>query len=433
MPTLQARTHGRAVLHALTAALVLLAVHASHASAREPTDGAARIDGRVEIMPNGDGHARLTLDVLQIPYTQMKRAYPNPQQLMRDFTAGRSNWEIAPGATAEYDDRRSAVHLNLTERGGIVNRGDARWTLAIDAALDYIATTTAPDGRATMHFYEVGSWGPGMNYRGPVRYVLPEGAKEPTWNEKTRELAYILQRDLGSGPASLSVDLQAKQRIMSAVYKVYGFGAEFSGMWIAKGVIENSGTSLIKNLKVRYKLGEYSDWSTWQRYPELVPGQMVRCNYYPVLKSDIARLTSNTPADVQMEWTYKDIDGQQHEDSTGKRITILGGHEFVFSNLTHGESTGTWHEAFNNAPLVAAWASRDDMVVKQFAAMANKIAGGVGASSSNANAAKVLEAVYNIMRINDFTYQHPPGMVDKSVSFDVQIDSKCEIPARRYP
>ncbi len=408
-------------------ALLLVLGCASLSSAREPTDTAARIDGRVEIMPNGDGHAILTMDVNHAPYTQLKRAYPNPQQLMRDFTAGRSNWEIAPGATAEYDDRASAVHLKMTERGGIVNRGNGRWTLEIDPASDFVAQT-ANDGRITMHFYEVGSWGPGVNYRGPVRYQLPEGAKDALWNERSRELTYTLPRDLGSGPASLSVDLQTKQRIMSAVYKVYGFGADFSGMWIAKGVIENTGKSLIKDLKVRYKLGEYSEWSTWQRFPELVPSQMVRCNYYPVLKSQIARLTSNTPADVRMEWSYRDIDGQQHEDSSGERITILGGHEFVFSNLTQGESTGTWHESFNNAPLVAAWASRDDMVVKQFAAMANKMAGGVGASSSNDNAVKVLRTLYDIMRVNDFTYQHPPGMVDKSLSFDVQMIQNVKFP-----
>ncbi|MAG56223.1 MAG: hypothetical protein CMJ83_08035 [Planctomycetes bacterium] len=71
-------------------------------------------------------------------------------------------------------------------------------------------------------------------------------------------------------------------------------------------------------------------------------------------------------------------------------MTPLGVNELVFSNLQRGNRTGAWHDNFNNAPLLAAWVSRNDPVVRQFAAMANRIAGGVGASSSVEDALKAL-------------------------------------------
>ena len=74
---------------------------------------------------------------------------------------------------------------------------------------------------------------------------------------------------------------------------------------------------------------------------------------------------------VRLEWRWEDSSGKVHEDDDSKRLTLLGVNEYVFSNLGKAESD-TWQDAFNNAPLLAAWVSRNDPVVKQFAAMANK-------------------------------------------------------------
>lgn len=49
---------------------------------------------------------------------------------------------------------------------------------------------------------------------------------------------------------------------------------------------------------------------------------------------------------------------------------ILGRHEFVFSDYTKEESMGNWYDAISNATLLCAWVTRDDPVVKQFAAKA---------------------------------------------------------------
>jgi hypothetical protein len=147
-----------------------------------------------------------------------------------------------------------------------------------------------------------------------------------------------------------------------------------------------------------------------------------------VLDASIARVKSNTPANLLLEYSYEDLSGKREQDEESKRVVILGVNEYVFGNLLAGESFGTWQEEFNNAPLLAAWVSRNDGAVKEFAAMANRNAGGKGATQDDASAVAVLRALYDLLRANDFTYQHPPALDDKTVSFDVKRVQNVKFP-----
>jgi len=242
-------------------------------------------------------------------------------------------------------------------------------------------------------------------------------------------------RDLMSGrsdqevapDASASYD-DARERLMSCLYKVYGLDTDFAAQWVGKAILTNTGKGPLTDLRVRFQLGTYSELDLWQKFPEVVPGQTVVAVYHPVLSKKIAELTSTTPTNLLCEWKWTDAEGRQHEDSDGGRISILGRHEFVFSSLTEGESTGSYFDAFSNADFAAAWVSRDDPVVKQFAAAANKAAGGEGAPYSDEAAWKVLKACYEIWQANDFTYQGPVGLVDPNKSFDNNIVQSMKFP-----
>src|SRR5262249_55321960 len=126
--------------------------------------------------------------------------------------------------------------------------------------------------------------------------------------------------------------------------------------------------------------------------------------------------------------TYDDPSGKKREEDDHRRVVVLGVNEFVFGNLTKGESFGTWQEEFNNAPLLAAWVSRNDGAIKQFATMANRMAGGVGANTDDGSAIKVLRACYELLQANDFTYQHPPTLTDRTVSFDAKDVQNVKFP-----
>ena len=92
---------------------------------------------------------------------------------------------------------------------------------------------------------------------------------------------------------------------MAATYKVYANPDISEGsMWIAKTIFKNTGESNIHNLKVSYKLGEYSDWSIPNAYSLIVPGGCVVDLYYPVISSKVTGLLTRTPVDAQIKYDY---------------------------------------------------------------------------------------------------------------------------------
>lgn len=393
-----------------------------------PTPGNVRIDGDVRLQANGDGVGKIVIKFSPADYTRIKSQNPNAHRFLRDFTSRRSDYEVAPGASARYEDAQSSVILELTERGALRNQGMGLWELPIQRGVDFVNIATSQAGTITAFFVETGEWAGGISYKGQVRYHLPAGARDARWNAGGRTLQYTLDRAEPVGAPMLTQGLATKNRLMTAIYKVYGLGTDFAAMWVAKSVLKNDGASIIKNLKIRFRLEGYSQWGVWQQFPELVPGQTVVANYYPVLDRSIATLTSNTPANLLVEWEYAGADGQTVRRSDGRRIILLGRHEFVFTDILGDETFGTWHESHANDPFVAAWVSRDDRVVADFAAMANRRAGGVGASTDDKSAVKVLGEIYRLMQVNDFTYQHPAFLVDQSISYDVKAVQSVQFP-----
>ena len=384
------------------------------------------IRGEIDLLPEGDGRVRVDLEFPADAYDQVKREGQDKRRFLRAFASHRTDAELVDADVHLLDDVRT-VRLEITERGGVKNAGGGRWRLAIDAGPRFL-DMGEDGGRVVARFAEKGVWDSGVGYEGVTRYHLPEGAVGAGFDAATRVLSWTLPRNPATGPADLELDLRVKPRLMTAIYKVYGLGTAFSAQWVAKAIFRHRGGGDVRDLRVRFRLAGYGEWGMWQKVKELVPGQTVVLPWYPVLDERIAHLTSNTPANVMVEWMWRDADGQRHEDSDGARIVLLGSHEFVFSDVQPEEHLGTWHESFNNVPFLAAWVSRDDLVVKQFAALANRKAGGIGANQSPRATVQVLRGIYDLMVDNDFTYQHPPALPDRSVSFDVQQVQNVKFP-----
>ncbi len=396
--------------------------------AEEPSPGSMRVDAQIELLPNGDGSAHVILDFSARDYNNVKTKYPNPFQFLRDFHSDRANYEIAQGAACRYDDATSAVVMDIVEKGSMRNRGNGTWELQVEPGPEFVNQKDGPDGRTTLYFYEHGELVAGIPYRGQLQYHLPAHAGNPEWDASRRTIRFQLPYTGPSGQARLTQELAVKDRMMTALYKVYGLGSDFAAMWVAKSIFRNTGDGVIRDFQVRYRLEGYSEWSMWETTEEIVPGQTLVSVYYPVLDKSIAQLHSNSPANVLVEWKYQDAQGRAQEGHDGRRVVLLGGHEFIFSNLTEGDSYGTFADEHNNAPFVAAWVSRDDAVIKQFAALANKKAGGIGATQSDENAMKALKACYDLMVESGITYQFPPSLVDHSLSFDAQSVQNVKFP-----
>lgn len=392
----------------------------------QPQVVVVQANGTAVIDAKGDGRAELVLAFPPEVYKNIKADKQDPKRFLREFASHRNDSEYED-TSVSFDDAQSAIVLRLTQKGGVRNLGDGRWMIPMDEGVTF-GNISEKDGRIAVSMREKGQWAPQLHYDGGVTYLLPPGAQDARYDAGRRRLTWTLPRSEGEGSARLETELRVKQRLMAAIYKVYGLGASFGNQWVAKMIFRNSGRSVLKNLKVRFRVGGYSEWGLWQKFKEVVPGQTAVAVYYPVLEEKIAGLSSNTPADVRVEWEYTDKDGKLHTDTGGERIVILGVREFVFSDIQKHEHFGTWHESFNNSPLLAAWVSRDDDAVKQFASMANKNAGGLGAGTSVRATVTILKAIYELMRKNNITYQHPPALPDYSVSFDVQQVQNVKFP-----
>ncbi|MFO0931355.1 MAG: hypothetical protein U1E39_01450 [Planctomycetota bacterium] len=383
--------------------------------------------GAVEADAVGDLAFELDLVFPQAAYDAIKAKIPDPRRFLQDLTPGRANYESV-GATAAYDDAKHAVRLTMTQRGAVKNLGDGRWEFALEGNSTLLRTTPEGDARPAAWFRESGTWDNGIKYRAEYAYRLPAGAREARWDKLRKALSWRLPTTPAAAPPRVTLDLRCRDRLMSTIYKVYGLGSDATELfWVAKAVFRNEGGPA-RNLRVRYRLAGYGDWSPWSKHPEIAAGQTIVDVHYPVLDPSIARLRSNTPANLLVEYSYEDAAGRKYEDDAARKVVILGVNEYVFGNLTAGESFGTWEEEYNNAPLLAAWVTRNDPVVKQFASMANRMAGGVGANTDQASAVRVLRACYELLQRNDFSYQHPPALLDKSVSFDAKTVQNVKLP-----
>ena len=381
-----------------------------------------------EVLPNGDVRGRARLEFPAEYFRLIKELIKEPRYFLRDLSSSRSNQELGPDSSASFDDPASAVVLEIHMLGAARNLGDGRWMWQPDHD-SFEGMAAADDGRQRVTFnVKESSEEEGYIISGSASYLLPAGATEVSWNESEKTLEYRIPHQPGAGEGRLKTRFKARDRIMSCLHKLYGMNADFPAQWVGKAIFTNSGDGPITDLKVRFQLGKYSSLDLWQKYPEVLPGQTVVASYHPVLDKSIAELTSTTPANLLVEWKFTDSQGKEREDSDGGRIMILGRHEFMFSSLTEEESLGTYFDFLDNADFVAAWVSRDDPVVKQFAASANKAAGGAGAPYSDEAALKALKACYEIMQANNFTYQGPVSVTDQNMSFDFKLVQSMKFP-----
>jgi hypothetical protein len=239
-------------------------------------------------------------------------------------------------------------------------------------------------------------------------------------------LAFFTQTKVPDG--ELRHQMLANGKVMSGVYKVYGVKDAAIPMWLAKTILHNDTNGRLVDIKVRYKVHEYSDWCSWHNYVAMDPGQTLVDLYHPIFSSSIAKLTSRSPSELQMECEYTDQYGKKHQFIETSPLTVLERHEFYFSDMTAGERTAAFQDSDTNSPLLAAWVSRNDEAPARLASIANKKAGGLGASSSDEDCIKVMAALYDTMRAIHISYQHPAVAIDNNLSYDIKLVQSLQYP-----
>lgn len=173
-------------------------------------------------------------------------------------------------------------------------------------------------------------------------------------------------------PPNLTVNTYVKPQIMAAIYKMYA-NPDFNGgfMWLSRTVFKNDGKVPISGLSVTYKvtvtgLTEYpSDWSTPTTYEMLLPGSTVVDLYYPSFPSKILDLTTTSPSQLSIKWSYK-ATGVSYDSVKTANFDFLARNEIVYTSLAKEEFAGTWDDMWDNAWALAAWVTPNEPVLRDF-------------------------------------------------------------------
>ena len=339
----------------------------------------------------------------QAVYLRIKEAYPNPYLFLRQLIGSGGKTALA-NVVVNYDDGKRSISFSATMLGAAVSKRH-RWQVDVGHGSEMLHL----DGRTAVLL----SVKPldGVTAVVSAKVQLPAGADHVRVDADAGVLSYDLERAAKVGTADLDVDMKVKPRLMSALYKVYADPAFADGAyWTSKTLFTNNGTGDITHLKVKYRLGDYTtDWSPTTEYATVAPGGHAVDLYYPLLKSEVAALKSQSPVDLEVKYSYTDSAGKQVEDTVSKRITILGGNQFEYANVAEEERTGTWLDANGNDPLEAAFVTKMDEPVRSLGGMAAQACHGQPAGHDDQAAQLFCKALYDLEVANGLAYQWSVG------------------------
>ena len=347
-------------------------------------------------------------------YDVIKANYPDLYVLFRDVISnGHSRWEVNRDSVhIAANDASQTINLKMNVLGAAYCK-DKQWRVDLSKGESLITQA----GRKVITSV-VGINSAGVMVNDTNTYVLPAGASDIHVDTDDRVLAYDMPAPHGKGNPQINLDLLYHKDIMTCAYKVYADPTIENGQyWAAKAIIRNTGTAPMYNVKISYSMGQYADSASPDTYSYVMPGGAVVDCYYPLISQEVATFKTENPAHLNITCTYEDAHGHTHSEQHTKLISLLGINQFVSSNLTADQVQMTnvvsnWMDMNNNAPLLAAYVTKTDDPVKQFAGYISELAGGVEAAGSDKDALTWLQAAYNMELVNNIVYQTPSGFFD---------------------
>lgn len=196
----------------------------------------------------------------------------------------------------------------------------------------------------------------------------------------------------GYDPAKvdLEVRLLTRREILTCAYKIYGDDSQ--NMWVAKTIIKNTGGMPVYDFKISYKVGDFTDWTSGEDYPEIRPGQTVRDYCWPTLDDEKVRsITTKTPVELVMRCEYRGLDKPVRKY---EKIFMLGRNDFVFTSLADDDIV-TFADSFDNYRFIAAFITPNDETTKY---LANVIGSGLETRISDPDALEAFKRAFYALR-----------------------------------
>jgi transglutaminase-like putative cysteine protease len=211
-------------------------------------------------------------------------------------------------------------------------------------------------------------------------------------------------------PPNLALEVKVVPQVMTSVYKAYSSGDKL----FATTTITNNGKDPVKDFQITYSIPGYIQNSGQENYSVILPGQTVVDWCYPSFPLKKMK-EINSPIDVELHVTYS-YQGSNGEKGTSAHTQLLAHRDMVWSTLPESQIID-WYDYFDNAPMLAAFVTKDDPMVQKFAKLCAK---GLSTDSDD-GAYAAAEAIFNGLFWMDIKYVSEPGSFWKENGQNVQF------------
>jgi hypothetical protein len=376
--------------------------------ARAQEQATLKIKRTIKLDSVGNADIRLSLTAPTNFYTTLKTKTPNIAVLLRKLGAGR-HWAIFEHVDGTFNDMENCVDIHYTQRGLARIEHGNQWSIAFDGG----STPDLVDIHGTTAIYEETT----ANQVGAasmiIRVECPEGSANLKNNPGARCFIYEFEpKTANSGKIDATFAVEKKDAVMSCLAKCYS-DERFSFLWAARSRFDNTGSAMLSDYRVRFRIAGFSSWSQWHQTSKVYPGQTVVDPYYPVFDLDkLNVLTGPRPVMLEIEYEYRRPNGEKVAESDSRQMELLGCNQTIFSGVANSEIMSFADRLEYIPAVLASFTTPNDPVIQELAGRVSGRAGGAAAAVSNADAAKFLRATYELLAENGIAYQSPPSYVN---------------------
>src|SRR5690606_32900550 len=169
----------------------------------------------------------------------------------------------------------------------------------------------------------------------------------------------------GSKSDDMEIEVVKTSHIMPAAHNVYANKEALDGKYyLFKAKITNNSKQVLEDVKVRYRVPGYIEWTDLDVIGEMYAGQTAAVLCYPKFNNDITNKTteSREKAEIEISWKGADEDDIIEESFA---FRIANRNEYMFTNIPAEEISG-WADVYNNDALLACFVTPNDPIVQYY-------------------------------------------------------------------
>lgn len=215
-----------------------------------------------------------------------------------------------------------------------------------------------------------------------------------------------------AGGGDLEVEIKKAPYIMPAVHNVYADPSALNGKYyLFKARIKNTSERTLEDVRVRYRVPGYIEWTELAVIGRMFPGQngVVAC--YPKFNDDITKKTTESleKVEIAIDW-----DGAGKSDTVEEEFSfkMMNRNEFAYSNIAASEISG-YADLYDNNDLIPCFVTPSDPVVKYYTQIVQeKVMKGEAASITQKpeDAARFMLSLYEATRLSHMVYSGTKGI-----------------------